>query len=250
MLMFLLEFKHVSNNHVGKGESLMRILMKGTPTTTGDFGASGKKFEVKFNSSRLKGMAGFGSENASIVAETLDELFIHECNTLKFNAKPLIGTDSTRWNFVSSGSTKKQYLLSEIVKRSGMDPRYACKLFVTAFRKFFIHMTDKEALSLVNSLYKEFSPNGLKEKTDSLQRYSCFIYKMCAYSMKYYAKVEDFDGMIVLNDQLDCMYITREFIDTESLESLAEFISKNLIITTPSLTAKAGPQGSAFGIAL
>lgn len=245
VLHFLLHFKPESSNHVGKGEALMRVLMKGTPTTSGDFGASGKKFEVKFNSSRLRGMIGF-KEEASIVSETLDELFIHECDSIKFDARPLIGTDPARWNFVSGRMIKKHYLLSEIVKQSGMDPLYACKIFVTAYRKFFTHMTDKEALNLSYSLSKEFTSNGLKDRLG----YSDFIYKMCAYSMKYYANVEDFDGMLVLNDQFDCMYITREFIDTESLEILSEFIHENLKITTPSLTVKAGPQGCVFGIAL
>jgi hypothetical protein len=245
VLHYLLHFKPESNQMMGKGEALMRVLMKGTPTMNGDLGASGKRFEIKFNKSRLRGMIGFDSMDASNVSKTLDEYFIHECDSINFDARPLIGDEPGRWNFVS-GKRIKPYLLSEIVKQSGMDPHYACKIFVSAFRKFFTHMTESEALTLAFSLSKEFTSKGLKERLG----YSDFIYKMGSYAMKYYAKVEDFDGMIVLNDQFDCMYITREFIDTNSLETLSEFIRHNLKITTPNLGSKAGPQGSSFGIAI
>lgn len=245
VLNYLLHFKPESHTTMGKGEALMRILMKGTPTANGDLGASGKRFEIKFNKARLRGMIGFESMDASQVATTLDEYFILECKKLKFDAAALIGTDPQRWNFVS-GRRIKPYLLSEIVKQSGMDPLYACKIFVQAFRKYFTRMTEDEALNLALSLSKEFGPNGIKERLG----YSDFIYKMCAYAMKYYARVEDFDGMIVLNDQFDAMYITREFIETNTLEVLSTFIRHNLKITTPNLSDKAGPQGSSFGIAL
>lgn len=245
ILTFLLNFKPESNTHIGKGEALMRILMKGTPTTNGDLGASGKRFEIKYNKSRLRGMTGFDSMDASNVSKALDEYFLHECKSINFDATDLIGEEPGRWNFVS-GKRIKPYLLSEIVKQSGMDPHYACKIFVSAFRKFFNNMTDDEALNLAYSLSKEFTSNGLKERLG----YSDFIYKMSSYALKYYAKVEDFDGMIILNDQFDCMYITREFIDTNTLEVLSAFIRHNLSITTPNLGAKAGPQGSVFGIAL
>jgi hypothetical protein len=245
LLHFLLNFKPESNTHIGKGEALMRVLMKGTPTANGDLGASGKRFEIKFNKSRLRGMTGFDSMDASLVSKTLDEYFIHECDSIKFDARDLIGEEPGRWNFVS-GKRIKPYLLTEIVKLSGMNPLYACKIFVSAFRKFFNNMTDDEALNLSYSLSKEFTPNGIKERLG----YSDFIYKMSSYALKYYAKVEDFDGMIILNDQFDCMYITREFIDTNTLEVLSAFIRHNLSITTPNLGTKAGPQGSVFGIAL
>lgn len=245
VLNYLLHFKPESNTTMGKGEALMRIIMKGIPTTNGDLGASGKKFEIKYNKSRLRGMTGFECMDASSVASTLDEYFIHECDSLGFDAIELIGYESTRWNFVS-GKRLKPYLLSDIVKQSGMDPLYACKIFVQAYRKYFNQMTEDEALNLSLSLSKEFKDGSIKE----VYGYSNFIYKMCAYSMKYYAKVEDFDGLIILNDQFDAMYITRDFIDQNTLESLSAFIKHNLVITTPSLTSKAGPQGSSFGIAL
>lgn len=245
LLNFLIHFKPQSNQVIGKGEALMRILMKGTPSMNGDLGASGKRFEIKFNKSRLRGMIGFDMMDASQVALTLDEYFIHECKSIGFDATDLIGTDPQRWNFVS-GKRLKPYLLSEIVKQSGMSHLYACKIFVQSFRKYFTRMTEAEALSLSLSLSKEFNSYGIIERLG----YSDFIYKMCAYSLKYYANVEDFDGMIILNDQFDCMYVTREFINESTLEVLSTYIKHNFKITTPSLTSKAGPQGSAFGISL
>jgi len=243
---YLLDFKPESHIIIGKGETLMRILMKGVPTLNGDLGASGKKFEIKYNKSRLRGQTGFDATDATQVAKALDDYFIHECKAIKFDPTSLIGTDRGRWNFVS-GKRIKPYLLSEIVKQSGMNHLYACKIFVQAFRKFFTKMTEDEALNLALSLSNEFNPDGsIKERFG----YSDFIYKMCAYSMKYYAQVEDFDGMLILNDKFDCMYITREFIDTSSLEVLCRFIRHNLEITTPNLGSKAGPQGSSFGISL
>lgn len=239
----LMHFKPKSTVLVGKGEALFRILMKGTPITTGDFGASGKKFEVKFNRSRLRGMNGFRLSDASQVASTLDTLFIRQCNLLGFDAKRLIGTKPNRWNF-SSGSRKKPYLLSTIIRLSGMTPISACKLFVAAFMKYYYKCTKIEIQQLISSLSKEFNSNGVIET----KGYSNFIYKMCAFSMKYYARVEGFDGMLVLNEHFDCLYITRKFIDSSSLESLSKFIRENLKIIPPNLTSKAGVQGSSFGI--
>jgi len=239
-----------AKTYVGKGETLMRILMKGTPVNKGDLGANGKRFEIKFNNARLRGVTGYDATDASQVSIALDEMFIHECRSLGFDVKSLIGTEEGRWNFVSDRNARP-YLLSEIVAKTGMDPIQACKIFVNAFAKYFTSMTELEALKLARSLSKEFMSTGIKERIDGrIQRYSDFIYKMCAYSMKYYAKVEDFNGMIILNDQFDCMYITREFIDDSNLDTLSEFIRLNLCITTPSLTTKAGTQGSAFGISI
>jgi len=246
LLKYILHFVPTSTVPVGKGEALIRILMKGTPIETGDLGASGKKFEVKFNKSRIRGMHGFDLTNASQVAVALDEYFIYECDKLKFDARPLIGNEPNRWNFVS-GKRKKFYLLSEIVRQSGMDPKYACSIFVNAYSLYYSQMKRSEHLNLSLSLAEEFNSDGtLKEEYG----YSNFIYKMCAFSLKYYATVEGFDGMIILNSELECMYITKEFIFETSLEELSSFIKENLKVAPPSLTPLAGTQGSSFGISL
>ena len=242
---YLLHFKQKSNGIVGKGETLIRILMKGTPIPSGDIGASGKKLEIKYNRSRLRGMHGFDTLDASQVAITLDKYFLWECSKIGFDATSLIGTEDNRWNFVS-GKRKKPYLLAEIIKQSGMDPKIACGWFVAAFFKYFTVNNFDESYDLVESLSLEFK-NGILEERNG---YSNFIYKMCAFAMKYYAKVEQFDGMLILNDKFECMYITKEFIFSNDLEVLSAFIRNNLQIITPSLTSKAGPQGSSFGISL
>lgn len=245
VLNFLLHFKPESNQIIGKGEALFRIIMKGTPISPGDFGASGKKFEVKFNKSRLRGLNGFPND-ASGVSVSLDQNFISECDSLGFDAKSLIGTKPERWNFVS-GKRKKMYLFNEIVRQSEMNPFRACELFVDSFKIYFTSMTDLEAFDLSNSLAEEFHDKyGIDDKFG----YSNFIYKMCAYSMKYYTNVEKFDGLLVIDDEFECIYITKEFIRSASLKELSAFIENNLQITPPNLTSKAGAQGSSFGISI
>ena len=253
ILKYMIEYTpEDSTTIIGKGEILIRTLLNGTPSSAkGDMIVSGKRIEVKYNKSRLRGMTGFGE--GMEVAEELDSLFIHACKLKGFKGiEGLIGKDKSRWNFVS-GRRMKPYLLSEIVLQTGMKPLEACKLFVRAFGKLFKNMTEFEALDLARSLSKEFKDGIIKEVDEIVkgeQSYSFFTYKMCSYAMKYYAKEEDFNGMIVLNENYECMYITRKFIDESSLEDLAEFIRKHFKIVPPSLTPKSGTQGSAFGIAL
>lgn len=239
VLNFLIHYKHSSPGHViGKGETLMRILMKGTPSLNGDLLVEDKKYEVKFNKARLRGMTGFNLSDSSQVAISLD-LNFYDCCTFSI-------LDSNRWNFVS-GHRLKPYLFTEAVLNSSKTVLDCCKLFVDSFRWHFSKMTVSEADELALSLSLEFDQDRrLIERLG----YSKFIYKMTAYALTYYAKAENFDGMIVLNDLFECMYLTRDFINTESLENLSDFILKNFNITPASLTEKAGPQGSAFGISL
>ena len=239
VLNFLINYKHSSPGHIiGKGETLMRILMKGTPSMQGDLIVEDKKYEVKFNKSRLKGMSGFYQTDSSQVAIHLDLCFSDCCN---FSV-----LDSNRWNFVS-GNRLKPYLFTEAVLNSKKTVLECCEMFVDSFRWHFSEMTIAEEKDLALSLSLEFDQD---RRLIERMGYSKFIYKMTAYALKYYAACENFDGMIVLNDEFECMYLTRDFIDNESLEDLSDFVLKNFNITPASLTVKAGPQGSAFGISL
>ena len=232
------------NKIIGKGETLARVLTHGTSIETGDVLISDKNIEIKYNSAKLRGAIGFDMVNAECVAKSLDKNMVLDCAGIGFDAMSMIGTDPARWNF-RSGRNSKLYLFNEIVKKSGIPPLTACKTLVRAFREYYTQMTDSEESELAESLSAEFElPYGIKDRIG----YSDFIYKLAAYSLKYYAKVENFHGMLVMNDEFTCMYITQEYIQTSSLETLSKFIHKNLKIRPPSLTPKAGIRGSCFGI--
>lgn len=250
----LASVKHVSSKLVGKGETLMRVLMKGSESPYGgDILVEGHKIEIKYSkalsASRLRGMTGYPLD-ASKVETTLDEYFIRECDLVKFDARSLIGTEPGRWNFVS-GNKSKLYLLSQILTQSGMAPHKVFQTFVSAFKKYFTRMTDQEEVELIFALSNEHGDYGILELGGPTRRgYSVFIQKLCAFAMRYYARTENFDGMLILNDELYCMYITREYLENNDLSIIATFINDNLFIAPPNLSYKAGPQGSAFGISI
>jgi hypothetical protein len=232
VLDYLINFKHDSNVLVGRGEALMRLLMKGTACTHGDYAADGKIYEVKFNHARLRGMRGYDTTNAANVARALDRYF-----------------GPRNWNFYKSTKTKeKTYALATAVDEDpSMAPYKACGLYVRALKEYFTKMTEAEAAELSKSLSEEFC---MRKMIHKLGDYPNFAYKLCAFAMKYYANREDFDAMIVLNYRLEAMYISREFIKYSSMASMAKFIRQNIKMTPPGFGEKAAAQGSAFGISL
>jgi hypothetical protein len=239
VLKFLLQYKEQGSTFFGKGEALMRVLMRGIPTKSGDYEVSGKVFEVKYEKSRLRGMSGFESTDASGVASELDVLFADN---------PSLLNQRHKWNFVSDSRINTLFVFSEIVALYKMDPLAACKLFVQAWQKYFTKMTPEEATDLAICLSEEFDQDMCMYRYET--GYSDFVYKMCAYAMKYYAKVERFDYMVVLNNEFDCICITKKFIEESDLDHLSHFIYHYFKITPPSLSQKAAIQGSAFGITL
>lgn len=246
----ILMLKHRSPGLVGYGEFLMRLLMKGTSSPfKGDMKVSADIFEVKcsigkHSRSRLRGMTGYPTDAYCISLE-LDELFKRDLQSMGFDISNIGDGHSSKWNFVS-GKRVKPYLLNELLKLSIMSNIDVLTNFISSLSKYFIHMNTQDRSELLYSLMSEVGHDGIKGK----KGYSTFIYILCAYSMRYYMRTEGFDGMIVLNDDLNCVYVTSDFLESNDLSIIAEFIEDTFIISPPNLSINAGPQGSAFGISI
>ncbi len=243
---YLTNFKYSSSSIIGKGETLMRILLNGRSSKNNDFAVAEKTYEIKFGKSRLRGMNGFDLTDAHIIAEHLDEYFIRECTYMRFDAVPIIGTDPKRWNF-KSGKRNKEYLLDEVMSQSSVDHFTAATLFVEAFSKFYTYMTKEDKSNLSISLWKEFDKSG---RIIQREGYSMFIHKLCAYALKYYSRMENFDRLILLNEDLDCLCLTKDFIEKSEIKDLGVFLKNNVRIEPQNLSKKAGIQGSVFGISI
>lgn len=246
----ILMLKCRSSGLVGYGEFLMRLLMKGTGSPLkGDMKVSTDIFEVKcsigkHSRSRLRGMTGYPTD-AYCVSLELDKLFKQSLEHMGFDISNLIDGHASKWNFVS-GKRAKPYLLNEIFKLSIMSSVDVLTNFINSLSKYFISMNSQDRLELLYALMPEVSKGEINGK----KGYSTFIYILCAYSMRYYMRTEGFDGMIVLNDDLNCVYVTSDFLETNDLSTIAKFIENTFIISPPNLSVKAGPQGSAFGISI
>lgn len=252
---YLLNLKPESNKIIGKGESLIKILTKGTSTIKGDIKLpSSKIVEIKFNKSRIRGMFGYPGD-ASQVSEKLDTLFSQECyniggqewyeDSLSFFED---SSNNGHWNFVSS-KREKTYLLEDMIEYFGISPEKAIDMFVDSFKEYFIKASKIELQELKNSLLQEFDKFNKKKifKIEG-ESYSTFIFKMCAFALKYYQKVEQFDDLLFIKEDFNCMLIKKDFIKNENLKTIAKFIRNNMKIGTPDLSDKAGPQGSAFSL--
>ena len=248
---YLLNLRPESNKLIGKGEALIRILSKGNSSLKGDVKLQTSKIaEIKYNKSRIRGMFGYPGD-ASLVTEKLDESFSKEClniggqewyeDCLSFFADGTTG----HWNFVSS-KREKTYMLEDMIEYFGIDYIKAIDMFVESFKEYFIKASKSELQELKNSLIQEFHNNKIIK--NEYESYSFFIYKMCAFSLKYYQNVEQFDHLIFLNENLECLFINKEFIKNQDIKTIAKFIRNNMKIGTPDLTSKAGPQGSSFSI--
>lgn len=245
----LSKYKHKSRSLVGKGETLLRILFAGHySSSTNDFNVGKHKCEVKFGSSRMRGMNGFDKSDASCVMEYMDEWLIAVSKKYKIDVSDCFDMkDDNRWNFVSGKSVNRKMLLDVISRRfnSKLDKGEVALRFVEALSLYYSDMSSVELRTLTSSLKKEFDSDG---GIISRRGYCDFIYKIGAFAIKYYQRIEEFDYMFILDDNLDCIVVPASYIKKSSLEELSEFIMDNFRITTPKFSYKARVQGSVFGI--
>ena len=249
VLKYLLMYKHKSTGLIGKGETLLRIIMCGTNSEKNDFKVGTAKYEVKFGVARLRGMSGFDRTDATLIMEELDRGFLEVGLLNNIRVDDLISAETNRWTFISGKSKKRTFLLESICNRlyPNVAPLTYASIYVKAFAKHFIEMTDQEKKDLTFELSKEFVEGNIPRR----KGYSDFVYKLAAFSLKYYQRVEGFDNMMFLNNDLECMYLPASYIKLSDLTSLAQFIRDDFNrLVPPNLSGKAGIQGSSFGIIL
>lgn len=231
LLNFLYSYTWNTSPSIGNGEIFLTLFFKNFKRSPHNcssdiifYSDKEYKLEVKGNCGRLRGQIGFGDYNA-----LRNHLFESFNSFLKSHNIDFEILKSDRfWNF-----TRNNWGIEQITKNIPNFKQYKteiCCFIGEAFKKMYI---DANFFELVTFFYDNIDDNGLFRPD--------FIKNFAHYSFMYYAKIENFDYMSILDKKGNVLIFHKD-------DFLKQYELGNIKMIIPNYSKRAGIQGSVFAI--